>query len=383
MAWTAGPLAGAAPGAAATIAIGVELPLAGDDGAAGLEARSAIELALDEHDAHRRSGAPVLRALVRDAALHLANPHQDEGTNNAAEPARAAVLMHEFAGDANVVAVLGGLRANVAAVEGAAAAAMHVPLLTIASLPLPCPPHDVPPGGPSAFSLDGGAPLEALATVRSLEVRGRRFAVIDDGEDGRGLVAACVSAALQREGARAVLRLSVLPGRFESSLDAIRAGQRRAAVETVIYVAPLERGTLVCSEPVAESIERAETLAEMTHRGYDPATIPSGCRWVVRRLPPRSAAYAAFVQRYRQRFLEAPSDEASTAYAATQVLTQAFDAAETASPRNLREGLRAALAGDTFETVLGPVRFAAAGGAASAWYGTGNSSTPFPIAPTP
>ncbi|MFZ1125324.1 MAG: hypothetical protein WAN59_09345, partial [Candidatus Baltobacteraceae bacterium] len=111
----AASFAWAAPGAPATVGIGVELPLAGDDGAAGLQARSAVELALDEHNARLAPGAPLVRAIVRDAALHLANPHQDEGTDNAAEPARAAALLREFAADPGVVAALGGLRANVAA----------------------------------------------------------------------------------------------------------------------------------------------------------------------------------------------------------------------------------------------------------------------------
>jgi ABC-type branched-subunit amino acid transport system substrate-binding protein len=368
-----GGLVRPAAGAPAGIAFGVELPLAGDDGAAGLEARSAIELAVDEHNANAPPGVPALRAVVRDAALHLANPHQDEGTNNAAEPQRAAALMHEFAREPSVVAALGGLRANVAAGEAPAASGLRLPLLVMATLPLACPGGGKGTEPPFAFALSGGAALEALAASRASDARGRRFAVLDNGETVRALVASCLSASLQASGGRIVVRAQAPPG-DDAALSRIRGEQRRGAVDAVAYVGPPERGTLVCPAAAAETLERAGALAEMEHRGYDPASVPHSCRWIVPRLLPPAAAYAAFVSRYRQRFLETPSEEAVRAYAATEILAQAIDAAASASPGDLRAGVRSALASGSFETVLGTVRFGPDGGAATAWFDAGSAA---------
>jgi ABC-type branched-subunit amino acid transport system substrate-binding protein len=314
--------------------------------------------------------------------LHLANPHQDEGTDNAAEPARAQALMRDFAEEPGVVAALGGLRSNVAAAEAPVADRLRFPLLVLAPLTLACPPAPAPHSAPWSFTLAGSAALEALATARSLDARGGRFAVLDDGESARKSVAGCLALTLRAAGAELVLRASLPPGDDAAAARA-REAQRQTRVGRVAYVAPAERGTLVCEALAADPLERPDALAQMGHRGYDPASVPKGCRWVVRRLPPRNAAFAAFVQRYRQRFLEAPSDEAAMAYAAAQILTHAIDSAETASPRGLREGVRAALAGSSFETILGSVRFAADGGAMAAWYDTGNSPEPQHVTPSP
>ncbi|MGP6192500.1 MAG: ABC transporter substrate-binding protein [Vulcanimicrobiaceae bacterium] len=376
LAYLALPSARPAAGDSAPVVFGVELPLAGDDGAAGLEARSAIELAVDDNNAGLAAGTPALRAVVRDAALHLGNPHQDEGTNNAAEPARAAALMHEFAADAGIVAALGGMRPNVAAAEAPVAQAVRLPVETMAALPIPC--SRPRPATSWGFSVSGGAQLEALAAARSIDdARGGRFAVLDDGEESRGAVAGCLSTALRTFGGRVVLRASVHP-EDETALARLRAAQRRNAIEIVVYVAPAERGTLVCRLHAAESIENTDSLAEMAHRGYDPASVPEGCRWIVRRLAPRSAAYDAFVQRYRERFLEAPSVEAAIAYAATQVLSQAIAAAAPSSG-DMRANVRRRLAIGSFDTVLGNIRFGADGAATEAWFDTGGARPPLQI----
>ncbi len=370
-------LAGPARAQPTALAIGVELPLAGDDAAAGLLVRSALELSVDDHNAHRSGSMPELRLLVRDAALHLANPHQDEGTDNTFEPERAADSMRAFARE-RVVAAIGGLRPNVAAAEVPVAKSLELPLLVLSPVALPCTASrsrsDV---GPTVFVPAGSSMLESRAVASFFGARGRRFAVLDDGEPVRRAVATCLASTLKAAGGTVTLRASALPD--DGGLARLRAEQRRTRSDVVMYLAPAERGTLVCGERASERLETVPTLAEIGHRGYDPSGTPAGCSWIERRLPPADGGYAAFVERYRQRYFEVPSDEAAQAYAAGQVLTAALDRtsnATTQTQAELRSALRRVLVSQRYDTILGTARFDADGGAAGAWFADGKHTAP-------
>jgi hypothetical protein len=97
--------------------VGVELPLAGRDAVDGLHAREGIELALSDWNLTHK---PFIRVRYRDSAPHLQNAHEDEGQDPVDEPARAATIAADFARDAAVVVMIGGLRHEVAAAERAA-----------------------------------------------------------------------------------------------------------------------------------------------------------------------------------------------------------------------------------------------------------------------
>jgi hypothetical protein len=80
--------------------IGVEMPLAGDDGGRGLAAAAAIRL-----------GLGATRIVVRDSANGgFLNPHRDEGSDNGGDLRTAPSIVSAFGRDRNIVAAVGGLR---------------------------------------------------------------------------------------------------------------------------------------------------------------------------------------------------------------------------------------------------------------------------------
>ncbi|MBV8689632.1 MAG: hypothetical protein JOZ59_05950 [Candidatus Eremiobacteraeota bacterium] len=108
--------------------LGVDLPLAGPDGADGILALQAVRLALRD-DA-------TLKLDVRDASRGgFADPHEDEGAGDWRNPGFAAKNIAALAADRNVIVVLGGFNGAVAKAERQAAEQSTVPIVLVSRLP--------------------------------------------------------------------------------------------------------------------------------------------------------------------------------------------------------------------------------------------------------
>lgn len=106
--------------------LGVDVPLAGPDGAEGILALQAVRLALDQH-AHNAGNAAL---DVRDAAAGgFADPHEDEGSGNWRNAGNAARNVRSLASNAGVLAVIGGFTDAIAQAEQGPATRAHVPIV--------------------------------------------------------------------------------------------------------------------------------------------------------------------------------------------------------------------------------------------------------------
>jgi len=105
--------------------VGIDVPLAGPDGARGILALQAVRLALDE-----RTSDYSPRLEVRDASGGgFADPHEDEGAGDWRNPGFAAKNVRSLASNGSVVAVIGGFNDAIASAETQAARHERVPLL--------------------------------------------------------------------------------------------------------------------------------------------------------------------------------------------------------------------------------------------------------------
>lgn len=110
-----------------TPVIGVELPFAGRDAGDGLQARQGIELAIDDWNLTHKH---FVRVRYRDSALHLRDPHEDEGQDPVGEPDRASIIAKDYARDDAVVAMIGGLHAPVVRAEADVTGPAALPLIS-------------------------------------------------------------------------------------------------------------------------------------------------------------------------------------------------------------------------------------------------------------
>jgi len=107
--------------------LGVDLPLAGPDGAEGILALQAVRLAVEQRG-RERGGPPALD--VRDASAGgLADPHEDEGSGNWRNAAHAAQNVRSLAKNSHVLAVIGGFSDAIARTERDPATRAHLPIL--------------------------------------------------------------------------------------------------------------------------------------------------------------------------------------------------------------------------------------------------------------
>jgi ABC-type branched-subunit amino acid transport system substrate-binding protein len=299
----AGLIAAALLAAAPSSRVGVEMPLAGDDGARGLASVTAIRLALGN------------RVVVRDSARGGAqNPHQDEGSDNDVDVRTAPSIVARFAGDARVVAAVGGLRRNVGDADAAAAERDALPMVVLARWSRSA--H-----AENAFCLCA-APPRLVAFAR--RIARRRF----------------------REPLRVVL--------LGSAASLARAWPASFAAKPdgggAVLVIADDRAPTVWRASAFASAFTAGYRRDLDHRGA--RIIPAGVRrGDVLLIAPRFAANterAAFARRYHDAAGFVPDDDTLRAYAAAQIVRTAGRS---------RAQVREALARRRFRTAAGPVAF--------------------------
>ena len=326
-AWCCGAVLAAAGllAAAPAARIGVEMPLAGDDGGRGLAAAAAIRLGL---------GSP--RIVVRDSANGgFLNPHRDEGSDNGGDLRTAPSIVSAFGRDRSVVAVVGGLRRNVGDADAATAEARGLPIVVLSRWS-----RGVPRG--NAFCLCVSPPrLAAFARAAARKRFGPRLLLVLVGDAGT--------------------LPATWPNRFAGvsisavgDPDAAGAAGRRAADADAVLVLADERPPALWRSSVFRRRFDAEYVRRLGHRDFEivPPGTPRGDVTLVREVPPNGAAQRAFVRRFRAAAGFVPGDDATRAYAAAQILR---DAGTT------RTSVRRRLARGRFDTVAGPVAFDADG----------------------
>jgi len=170
---------------ARTYKLGLDLPLSGIDGASAIPARNAVLLAIDEAN---RAGFP--------GGARVALSELDDAVQGKHDPAQGAVNLKSFAGDGDVLAVIGPMNSNVAKAEIPISNAAGLAQITMAatSVELTRGPaarqlRVAHPDRPAFFRVCASDDRQGAAAARFARDRGlRRAFVIDDNESyGRGI----------------------------------------------------------------------------------------------------------------------------------------------------------------------------------------------------
>ena len=357
--------------------IGVELPLAGDDGAAGLAAKDALHIALGDGSPASAGRNGVELRIVDTAHGGFQNPHRDEGTDDSDLPKAAAAVVRKFAADPAVVLVIGGLRPHLAAADARAALRAGVNFLALAPLPDGCAAAGTPTvavpsvraiGPTVAVSVAGGASLESLAVAGVVsERRWRKLVVLDDGEPARAAIATCLK---RVQSARHVTVMRRSRARNELDFRRLQTLVRVIRADGIVYVAPAAVGTLLC-EARGLSALAPEATAQYEHREFDMRATPAACVWIariVRPEPSSKAAAAAFARDYHARAFQQPSEDALSAAEAASVAQQLLET--PAGTTDLRGALaRRLLRGNYIASrFLRPLRGCSGWSADGAWF---------------
>jgi ABC-type branched-subunit amino acid transport system substrate-binding protein len=326
--------------------LGIELPLAGDDGADGLAAWQGVQLALADWNANPEHVR--VEAVLRDTSRHgHENPHLDEGLDNVDHPASAAAIVREFAADPRILAVVGALRTNVAAAEAPLARNLRLPIVSI-----------------GASNAPGAAAAALFRIAASDSDEGALAGTIARRHGYRRIAAIAGTGARSRDVARGFAR--TFPGIVSSATDSETSpdGQPRdaAAPEALLYAAPLGRGTFLVPLAAAAVLLSPDERRRMAHRGYAaPATRALYDRIERAPLldPPAAAAIGA---RYHARFGVLPGIDALDAYLATEAALAAIDRAGGAAGRDARALTLAALRAGRLPSAAGILGFTRDGG---------------------
>jgi hypothetical protein len=304
--------------------IGVEMPAAGDDGAAGLAVTAAVRLELGP------------RAVVRDSANGgELNPHEDEGRDNVVDRRLGPRIVAGFAADPSVVAAIGGLRRSVGDADVPAAVAGGLPIVVLARWVGVA-------RGRTAYCLCPSPPRVAAFAAATARARfGPRLLVVLAGE-------ASTLAALW-------------PARLGPTLAVV--GDRAGEIETARRRARDADAVLLIAGDRAPTLWRAAEFARRFDLGYlramtarGGAVMPAGASpgevLAIQLDVPDGAGRRAFGRRFRAAVGFQPDEAATRAYAAAQILRAAGRS---------RLAVASALARRRFATIVGPVRFGADG----------------------
>jgi ABC-type branched-subunit amino acid transport system substrate-binding protein len=329
-----------------TVVIGVELPLTGNDGAEGLMALHAITLAVS--DFHATPSGTRIRLQVRDTVgAPVADPHEDEGSDNPDEPRKGSASVRVFARNVHVVGVIGGLRPDVAAAEAPVAKTLRLPVVS--------PTFAVATDAwrvrhqPALFALGFRDVDEARAGATLAVLLGyRRVALLGDG----GPVARTEDAAFTR-----FFRAS------GGTVVPINESARLPGAQAVFYKGPLERAALLLPFAASTVVLSPSERIRMTHRGYSAPII--GIPY--ERIEPvgRRSWFSGFVndtwvREFRRRYGALPDEAALAAYDAFSVFVSALETAESSGTGD-RGGITAALRTNPIVTLRGRGAFNAAG----------------------
>ncbi len=340
----------------AAVVIGADLPLAGRDGADGLMASHGIELALE--DANAASPHVLFTLDLRDTARGgFQNPHVDEGTDNVFDPAHGAENLRAFGENPRVFGVLGPLRENVAAADIPVSERYGLPLISGSAAV-------EEEGGPVAGTFFSIAPSRrltgsAVAACARSPLHFRRVFVVSDGTREGGALAAAFRAEFERRGGVSAGALQV--SRTDAGAAALIDAIARARADSVLFAPARPLRAAFFTPGAIRRVFTAKNALLMTFGAFDPrASLRPKDRYAeIRDVEVAdSADGAAFIERFRRRFHEYPSDEAARFYVATLMLTRAVRLAAndgTALPARL--SVVARLRAEAFDSFLGPQQF--------------------------
>lgn len=309
----------------APIAIGVELPLAGDDGFRGLAARDGVRFALARWNAARKQ---KVATLLCDSATHVENPHADEGSDDLAQAANGAALVSAFAAQPGIVAIVGALRPDIALAEAPVAERESLALLSATTTPV----NDAT----TFFRVDHSDEAEATEAG----------AIAGEAHFGTPSV---------------------------RSLDDARAAAFRAVLGTsglssaTIFAGPAEVGSILADPAASDALERDGILRLMDRRGFEfPAiTAPAFAITPVPGIAPETARH------YQHDIVAAfgsPALDDTFSYDDAITIALTASSALPANASGNRAAVLRALRTSTFATLRGEIHFTPAGAADRACY---------------
>jgi hypothetical protein len=304
--------------------VGVEMPAAGIDGAQGLSVRLA-------------AGLGSAQVVMRDSAAGgFANPHQDEGVDNDVDLRNAPNILRGFAADARIVAAIGGLSRRVGDADAVAAQAGQLPTIVLSRWSR---------NGPAASAYCLCVSPARMVTFARTAAR-KRF--------GPRLLVVLIGEAVTLKPIWMARWGNVGIAEVRDDTPSIASALRRArAFDAVLVLADERPATLWRSTAFGRCFD-LDYVRNLAHRDFEsiPAAAPPGSIARIAPVLPRSAAHDAFGHRFHALAGYLPSDAATRAYAAVQILQVAGIS---------RHQVRDALRSRRFSTVAGYVGFDADG----------------------
>jgi branched-chain amino acid transport system substrate-binding protein len=352
-----------------TVAIGVDVPLAGRDGGDGIMALHGIELAVAQVNA-TTDRAVRFELVIRDTSRGgYQDPHVDEATDPIFDDAHGADDIRAFAADTKLLGVLGPLESNVALAEIPIAARSGLALLS-ASARDDRLTHVATPN--TFFRLCAPQAADATAAARAISAaRAKRVFVVDDAQQRERDEAGAFTAELRDSGTVVAERDS-----YGEDFSALLRRIIASGADTVLYFGPSPTGVLIMRPFAVATVLAPSRVRFMADSGFlppagpSPVGHPSGSDaytiWPDPELKSKSAP--AFESDFRRRYDVAAPPVAAAYFAAARVLMSSILSASAAcrcTPARsaVVQALRRYRNDDT---VLGRIAFAASGERTSA-----------------
>jgi branched-chain amino acid transport system substrate-binding protein len=319
-----------------SIAIGLDLPLSGIDGASSIPVRNAILLAIDE--ANRR-GVP--------GGFHLTLEDLDDSVQGKHDPAQGAQNFKSFVADASVLVALGPMNSNVAKAEipisnaaGLAQITMGATAVELTHAPDAVKLRPENPGRNAFFRVCASDDRQGAAAASF--ARTQRFKnafVIDDNESyGKGL-ADEFAASFARDGGSVIGREHLTA--FELDFKPLLTKVRATNPDMIFFGGIVSTGGAILRRQMADvglggvpyfggdGLESPEYLP-LAGKAAD-GTFFTLASPNVEHLP----AAVDFAKAYQTRFGSAPGSYSPGGYAAAAVAIAAIEAALRAHPAQI------------------------------------------------
>jgi branched-chain amino acid transport system substrate-binding protein len=349
---------GAGPPGRPTLMIGVSLALTGPDARWGIPMLRGVELAVEDVNRGGGAGGHMLETVVLDSAgPGLEGISLRRGTNNyerfLADPAVIAIVGPQTSGEGRAVAAL---------LSGADLATI-TPSATASDITDPMLKDHFRPAGRAVYFRTVGTDLAqggAMARFAHDRLGVRRLVLIDDGTDfgaGTALVFARQAAEL---GMTVLARTQIYwtAGDYRAQLRELRA----LSPEALYFAGNYLVGVKVARQ-VAEVLPYVHRLgAETLYDRAFPIQAAAGAEgWYVSNVAPdpgAGPAAAAWTDRFRRRFGDAPTPYSLAAYTAVTVIGDAagrvVKGGQPVTRSRIREAIQATRLRDS---VQGPVSF--------------------------
>ncbi len=358
MALASSDLAGAGPSGGSAVKIGVSLALTGPDARWGVPMLRGVELAVEEVNRGGGAGGHPLETVVLDSAgPGLEGISHWRGVNNyerfIADPAVLAVVGPQTSGEGRRVSALLS-RADLATVT---------PSATTFDITDPELRDYFRPGGRAVYFRTVGTDLaqgRAMARFAHDRLGVGRSVLIDDGTDFGVRILLTFAREAGALGMTVLARRQIpwTEGDYRPVLRELRALNPEA-----LYFAGSQRVGVKLARQVAEvlpSVHRLGTETQYDH-AFPIQVGPGADGWYVTNVAPdpaASPAAAAWADRFRRRFGEAPSSYTLTAYTAVEVIRAAVGRVVTGGHAVTRSRIREAIQATRLpDSVQGPVAF--------------------------